>query len=212
MIVDLSQPVYHGMPVYPGDPETSIAPSGSYDREGYVLHSITLGTHAGTHVDAPLHFVSGATAIDAFSVLDACIGSALVCDVTHVPPQAEIKPGDLGDSLDRITRGDRILLATGWSERMGREEYYSGYPGISPDLAALLVERGVMLLGVETPSLHPAIGKSIHKQLFAGGMVVVENLANLRQLAGRRIFFSAVPLKLRGLEGSPVRAYAVVEE
>ncbi|MHB9030342.1 MAG: cyclase family protein [Candidatus Latescibacterota bacterium] len=212
MIVDLSQPIYHGMPVYPGDPEAVIIPAGSYDREGYILHSITFGSHAGTHVDAPLHFVKGGTAVDAPSVLEACIGSALVCDVTHVSAQTEITPDDLGASLERITPGDRVLLATGWSERLGREEYYTGFPGVSSDLAMLLSERDIALLGVESPSLHRTLSDIIHKQLFAAGIVVVENLSNLRQLAGRRVFFSAAPLKLQGLEGSPARAYAVLEE
>lgn len=212
MIIDLSHPLYSGMPVYPGDPETMVTPHSAHDGEGFSVHTLVIGTHAGTHVDAPFHYIPQATTIDTQHVLNACIGSARVLDITGVKSGAEILPGDLGISPESITTGERILLATGWSERFEESDYFEGFPSLSMELVTLFIEWGITLLGVETPSLHLSRSDEIHKKFLDAGIIVVENLANLRQLAGKSIFFSAAPLKLRGLDGSPVRAYAIVEE
>lgn len=211
MIVDLSHPIYTGMPVYPGDPETVVTTVADHDRDGYCLHTISMGSHAATHIDAPRHFLKDAETADSYRVLDACVGPARVFEVRGVPEKGDILPHHLGDDLKTIARGDRILLATGWSGRMGTPGYYDRYPSVSADLARLFVERGIVLLGVETPSLHVSLGSEIHRILLSAGIILIENLTNLVPLAGQRIHFSAAPLKLRGLDGSPVRAYAMTD-
>ncbi len=211
MIVDLSHPLYSGMPVYPGDPETSVTISASHARDGFCLHSLTLGTHAGTHLDAPLHFLDGGEPVDSYRVLDACVGPASVIGIDEVTEKGEIMPEHLGPAISSVSRGDRILLATGWSEQFGAPGYFDRYPSVSEELAKLFVDRGIILLGVESPSMHTRKGGVIHRILLSAGIVLAENLANLRPLAGKRVLFSAAPLKLRGLDGSPVRAYAMVD-
>ncbi|MFA6471503.1 MAG: cyclase family protein [Candidatus Latescibacterota bacterium] len=210
MIIDLSHPFYSGMPVYPGDSETIITQHNTFDREGFSVHTLFICSHAGTHIDAPFHFFPHGKTVDTQSVLDACIGSARVLDATSVSSGAEIFPGDIGISPESITPGERILIATGWSERFEESDYFEGYPSISMELVTLFIERGITLLGVETPSLHLSRSDEIHKKLLDAGIVIVENLVNLSQLAGKSIFFSAAPLKLLGLDGSPVRAYAII--
>ena len=210
MIVDLSHPFYSGMPVYPGDSETIITPHNTHDREGFSVYTLVICTHAGTHIDAPFHFFPQGKTVDSHSVLDACIGSARVLDATSVSSGAEIFPGDIGISPESITPGERVLLATGWSERFEESDYFESYPSLSMELVTLFVKRGITLLGLETPSLHLSRSDEIHKKLLNAGIIIVENLANLRQLTGKSIFFSAAPLKLLGLDGSPVRAYGVI--
>jgi arylformamidase len=212
MIVDLSHPLYSGMPVYPGDAETVILPQTAIDREGYLVHAISMNSHAGTHLDAPRHYFQGSTPVDSQQVLEACIGQARVIDVSPLEEGAEIMPRDLGIPPADISQGERILLATGWSGRFGTDSYFDRFPSISQELAALFVRSGIVLLGVETPSLHVTLSDDIHKTLLSAGIIVVENLTKLKDIAGKRVFFSAAPLKLSGLDGSPVRAYAIIDD
>lgn len=209
-LVDLTLPLKRGMPVYPGDPPVEMSEALTIAEHGASVHALSLGTHAGTHVDAPSHMIEGATGIDVLSVLDACIGNAYVLDCCEYISGGEIG-ADVLDCLHALKRPcQRALLATGWSDRFGEPDYYEAYPGISPALADGLVEFGVRLVGVETPSLHTELGRDVHLRLFEAGIVVVESLANLCDLAGQRVWFSAPPLRLCGLDGSPVRACAVV--
>ena len=209
MIYDLSHPIHDGMPIYPGDSETRIVRTAAHDREGYLVHALSMSSHAGTHCDAPCHYLPSGASVDSHTVLEACIGPAWVLDVSHVGLSAEILPIDLGIPPDSISPGDRILLATGWSAHSGKDDFFDRYPSVSEELAALFAERGIALLGVETPSLHLSKYNEVHLMLLKAGIIVVENLANLLPLAGKQVFFSAAPLKLLGLDGSPVRAYAI---
>jgi len=210
MIIDLSHSLFSGMPVYPGDPETVFTPSSFHEREGFSVYSLRLGSHAGTHIDSPVHFLPGGMAADDPRVLEACIGPAIVCDAACVHESGEITLSDMEIPLENISPGERILIATGWSERYGMDGFHDRFPSVSKQLAEQLIEWKITLLGVETPSLHASKSAEIHTMLLSAGIVIVENLANLRCIAGKRVFFSAAPLKLRGIDGSPVRAYAVI--
>lgn len=210
MIIDLTQPVYSGMPVYPGDPNSSLNQACSHEKDGFSVHTMVFGSHTGTHIDAPSHYFIDAPAVDTQPVLEACIGFARVFDISHLPPGKEIMPGDIGIHPDSISRGERILLASGWSKRFGEDGFFERFPCVSEELAELLIDRKIALLGVETPSPHLGKSDTIHKMLLSSGVIIVENLANLDKIEGERIFFSAAPLRLQGIDGSPVRAYAIV--
>jgi kynurenine formamidase len=224
MIIDLSHSIRPGMPVYPGDPDTTFVRHAHYDRGGCLVHAVTLSTHAGTHLDAPAHWLRNGAPVDSPSILAACAGPARVLDVTRTSEPGLIAPRDLGvtdggvpelcihNSGCRcvIGEGDRILLASGWSERFGCAAYFEEFPSVSVELAAILAERRIALLGVETPSLHVSRDEEVHTLLLSAGVVIVENLANLTRIAGRTVFFAAAPLALEGLDGSPVRAFAVI--
>ena len=209
-LVDLTLPVTQGMPVYPGDPPVRVSEALTIAGDGASVHDVSLGTHTGTHIDVPSHMIDGADAVDSLSVLDACIGDACVLDCREYMSGGEITV----DVLDCLRDFDgpclRVLLATGWGERFASADYYDAYPGVSPALADGLVALGIRLVGVETPSLHTELGQEVHLRLFRAGIVVIESLGNLCDLKGRRVWLSAAPLKLCGLDGSPVRACAVV--
>ena len=97
------------------------------------------------NLDAPFHYFSNTPTVDAKAVLDACIGPARVLDVIHVATAAEILPADLGIPTANISRGERILLASGWSYYFGLDDFFDRYPGISEELAVLFVERGNLI-------------------------------------------------------------------
>ena len=210
MIFDLTHPITPHMPVYPGDPVVAFGIHASHDDDGYSVHRLEMGTHTGTHIDAPRHALRDGMTVDSSYILDACTGTASVIDARNHIADGEIQPEVL-DRLDASgTQASRILLISGWSDMYGRDGFYSGFPGISRELAILLTERSITLLGVDTPSLNAANDDDIHRILLTSGIVVCECLAHPGRIGERDVFFSAAPLRLSELDGSPVRAYAVV--
>ncbi|MBA7568802.1 Kynurenine formamidase [subsurface metagenome] len=209
MIVDLSHNLHSDMPVYPGDRNVEIIPTKIHENGGYNVHSISMSSHTGTHVDAPYHVRPGGDTVDSPEVLDACIGDALVIDVSSRLDGIEITPESLGTATERIKPGDRLLLTTGWSDLFGTDDFFRNYPSLSIELTRLLIGKSVALIGIETPSVHYEKNDLIHEMLLSNGIIIVENLANLKKLGEGRVFFSAAPLKLRGIDGSTVRAYAI---
>jgi len=207
MIVDLTLTVRPGMPVYPGDTSVSFSPVHTHERNGCRVTGVTLGTHTGTHIDAPFHMRENGETVETAGILEACVGTAIVVSPFHGNADRLITPHNLGDVPDNLPENGRLLVATGWDERFGSGEYYSGYPAISIELAESLARKGIVLLGLDTPSPDAGDDDRAHRILCDAGIVIVECLANLTRLSAGTVFFSAAPLRLEGLDGSPVRAW-----
>lgn len=181
---------------------------------GYNTTNLSIYSHAGTHMDAPLHFVDGGRTIDHID-LEKCVGPALVADLSSIEPNGIITINDLEPYADKITSGSRLLMRTDWDAHADANDYRSHMPRVSPELARWLVEKDIVLLGLETPSvasLRPenlAELTEVHQILLNAEIVIVESLANLRLLQQEIVHFIALPLKLDGIDGSPVRAVAV---
>lgn len=209
-ITDLTLTLYDGIRGLETEPKTTFAAIGCNTT---TLH---LYSHAGTHMDAPLHFVPDGDTIDHVD-LDVCIGPAELIDLTHKEPNSQIFVEDLADHDERIRPGARLLLRTDWHQHAEMEDYRSHMPRISPELAHFLVERQIALLGVETPSvasLRKGSGPEItavHQILLKGGVTIVEALAHLDALTQATVHLTVLPLKIRGCDGSPVRAVAIEE-
>ena len=204
-LIDLSLPITHGMR------GVEIEPNTTYDQDGFNTTLLHLYSHAGTHMDAPLHFLNGARTMDQLD-LNKCVGPALVVDVSHKQANEFITVADLGAAADKIGPGSRVLLYTGWAEHAELPDYRTHFPRISLALAEWLVERGVWLVGVEMPSVAGLADyeelRSVHQTLLRAEIVIVECLANLDQLPAE-VFFIATPLKVSGGDGCPVRAIAL---
>ena len=209
-IIDLSHPISRDMPVFPGDPAVRFTVVSTIADTGYHVTEVRMSAHVGTHVDAPCHVIPGDRSVDKLS-LDALIGWAEVLDLGEMPPGSEITAADLDPFVDRIDKGARILLKTGWGKRWGRPDYFDDFPGMSEGAVAWLNARNVKLVGVEPPSVSCKYHKEVHKALLASGTVLIENVANLDQISANRVFIAALPLNLSGLDGSPVRMVAMEE-
>jgi len=201
------------LPLVPGHRGVAMEVSCTVAQEGWNAAIWHLYTHAGTHMDAPLHFAAGPAAIDQ-QALEHCMGPAWVVRLPQAAPKASLAIVDLGDVAAKLRAGDSLLLQTGWSRYAADPvRYRDELPRISEELAQWCVAKGVKLLGVEPPSIADvndlAEVTRIHTILMGGGVTVVEGLANLDQLRQERVFFVAVPLKLAGGDGCPVRAFAI---
>lgn len=205
-IVDLTLTLAHGMRGVAIHPHTRIA------TEGYNTTNLTLYSHAGTHMDAPLHFLDGGATIDQWD-LQKCVGPALVLDLTHKAPNSLITVEDVAPYADQIGPGVRLLLRTDWDAHAALPDYRTHFPRITRALATWLVERGVWLVGVQTPSVASLADREelrdVHQILLRGQVVIVECLAHLDQLPAA-VTLIALPLKIQGGDGSPVRAVAMI--
>lgn len=205
-IVDLTQTLSHGMRGVEIAAHTRIA------KEGYNTTNLHLYSHAGTHMDAPLHFIEGGATIDQWP-LAQCIGPALVVDLSFKAPDSLITVADLGAAAEQIGPGARVLLRTDWDDHALLPDYRTHFPRISRALATWFVERGIWLVGVQTPSVASLADRDelrdVHQILLRGGIVIVECLMNLRALP-ETVTFIALPLKVDGGDGSPVRAVAII--
>jgi kynurenine formamidase len=206
-IIDLTLPVVPGLR---GAARTS---SRTIERDGWNAANWELYSHAGTHMDAPVHFAAGSGTIDQIP-LSTCLGPAWVTDLRPVEPGALLEPRHLGSLEHRFTPGESLLLRTGWSAHANDPAHYRDrLPRVSEALARWCVERRVKLLGVEPPSVADVNNLPevtlIHQILLGGGVTIVEGLANLEMLTQERVFFAALPLKLENGDGAPVRAFAI---
>ncbi len=204
-IIDLSLPIDGNMPGV----NTSAAKSLATD--GWNATTLSLYSHCGTHMDAPCHFVDGSTSIDELP-LEAFWGPAKVLDLTPVQPRELLTIERFALWADEVRPGDRLLVRTDWHRKFGTEAYRNELPRISIELAHWLVSKDVSLIGVEPPSVADVNNitelSAVHQTLFDGGVVVVEGLANLDKLRQNVVEFVAIPLRIRGGDGSPVRAIA----
>lgn len=225
-IIDLSQEIYQGMGVYPGHLKTVIwehaghAETRSRFEGGFSFQSwgLMLCDHGPTHVDALSHLdpAPEALTIDRMPLETFC-GPGTCLDLSHKTPHSYISGADMDAAAARadLRRGDVLLLYTATFDRhYGTPEYTSHYPGLDESGSQWLVEHGVKIFGVDSPSPDNPISRSYpcHMMCRAHGITHYENLANLDQLVGRRFTFFGFPLRIRGGTGSPVRAVAMLEE
>jgi arylformamidase len=184
------------MPVYPGDPKPKFDPYATIKDNNANITRITVGSHTGTHVDAPWHFLQEGNSID-MEPLDKFIGEAAIIDASG---KNSITAEDF--SGYDIRSNDIILIYTGTGDR--RTDF--AYVDISA--AEWMVEHEIKCVGIDTASVEEYGKKDapVHKMLLARNVGIIENLANLKQFAGSRMFFVCLPLPLKGIDGSPARA------
>ena len=205
-IVDLSLPIDGQMR------GVAIRPARRLEEDGWNASTLQLYSHAGTHIDAPYHFLPDGNTLEEQD-LSVVVGTALVINLAPVVPRQLLRVEDLSADADRIVPGTRLLLRTDWHRRDGTAQYRDELPRISLELAQWLVSREVALVGVEPPSVADVNNieelTTVHQTLFRGNVVIVEGLAHLDQIASREVQFVALPLKVLGGDGSPVRAIAI---
>jgi len=167
---------------------------------------VSMSSHMGTHVDAPLHFLKDGKTTAEVDLAKYC-GQAVCLDVPDVSADTVLDfSGVLEENRALIRPGDIIIFHTGWEDKVGTEEYFE-YPDFHPDTGRLLSELGANGVGFDLPSLDH--GGPIHRDILGRDLGIIESLINLKPLIGKRFYFSAVPLKFEDGDGSPVRAYAV---
>jgi len=203
--IDLSRRITPDLPTHPYDSPLSLIRDKTLERDGYVNTRLEGGMHSGTHLDVPMHLIRDGRYTADWD-LNRFAGKGCLLDVRE---EESIAYRESYDS--RIGEGDFVILLTGWSRHWEREEYFSGHPLVTEELADFFIDRKIGLLGMDQPS-PDAYPFPVHKKLFARDIPILENLTNLESLLGRDDFeILAFPLKIEA-EGSPVRAVARIKD
>jgi len=214
-LIDLSYPISHETQVFPTYPKPAIVKWARLDVQGFEAEVIHMATHTATHIDAPLHMLNGGASIDQLP-LERFILNALAIDMSFKKPKELITAEDLRKALSKIKFdiGDALLIYTGFEKRAGFPSYLTDHPGLSEDAASQIVDLKFSLVGVDTPNIdHPDSSTfPAHKTLFKNGILVIENLRNLKKLVNKRFKLVALPLNIVGATASPVRAVALIEK
>ncbi len=202
-IFDVSVPLANGAVIYPGNPEVRVAPHQRIAHgDGANVSTLSLGTHTGTHVDAPWHFLDDGAAVDEMS-LDLFVGPALLVAVAD---DVRAIDATLLRTLP-LAGHTRLLFRTRNSALLRRAEFVADYTYLTPDGAAHLVSLGVRLVGVDYYSVEQFRSghHGAHKALLGAGVAIVEGL-QLGEPPPGTYDFVCLPLRLTGLDGAPARA------
>jgi len=227
-IIDLSQEIYTGMPVYPGHMKTVVWTHLSHEEcqrqlgtnFSYETRGILICDHGPTHIDSVSHLSRdpNAESVDQLA-LQKCITSGVCVDVSDIPLKTQFGRDKIELELKKhgldIRPGDTVLFYTAHYDRYyGQPIYMTDYPGLNREATEYIIDRGAVNFGVDSPSPDMWYDKTYpcHTVCAERRVTHIENLCNLDKLLGRRFTFIALPLKIRGGTGSPVRAVAILEE
>jgi arylformamidase len=211
-IHDISLGIADDMLVWPGDPAVEVLPRLQISNgDAANVSELRIGTHTGTHVDPPIHFIEGAAGIDEVS-LEILFGPATVADLRG-------HPGPLGRSdferLDLSPTVTRLLLKTDNSDQWTKPrpiDFETDYTCLSVEAAEWLIERGIRLIGVDYLSVEQkgAAGHPVHVKLLSNAVVIVEGL-DLSATEPGVYTLVCLPLKILGGDGGPARALLIKE-
>lgn len=209
-VVDLT------LTLHDGDRGVRVSPAQRLKTEGWNATTLELYSHAGTHVDAPVHFGVNPTTLDQIDP-SRFLCLAHVVDLHGIPPQTPVTVDIVTPKLTgRLRPGQGLLIRTDWYRHVETAAYRDQLPPISLELARWCVEKKVTLLGVEPPSVADVNDleqlAAVHRILLEGEVVIVEGLAHLDRLHSSPVRFMVLPLKVAGSDGAPARAVALEGE
>ena len=219
-VIDLSWPIHTNMPVFPMILKTFV---GTYmgHKDSFrppnlssQTNIIVMSDHAGTHIDAPLHFNPEGTGIDQMPV-DKMIGSAMMQDFSSKSNGESVTLPEVQKNFDQVGVDPRtlryLLFRTGAAEYYHTDQYMSHFLEIKADLVEWLLDQGILVFGVDASTVDRAKDRATHMLMRKRPCYHIENLRNLDKLPQDRIFtFVCTSLALRDSSGSPVRALALV--
>lgn len=203
--IDISVGIGPGMITWPGDPAVEIHPSRRIAKgDSANVSELRFGSHTGTHVDPPFHFLDDGAKVDALA-LDALFGPAEVLDLQHAEDQISIRDlqsAGISDGAQRVlfkTRNGAI-----WD---GPPVFPGSYVALSPEAAEWLAARATRLVGIDFLSIEKrkTPGHPTHKALLRAGIVIVEGL-DLRSVEPGAYTLACLPLKILDGDGAPARA------
>jgi kynurenine formamidase len=215
-LIDLSQPIFHQCPNCPAHPPVRVDLGATHEQHGWQLEVLTVASHTGSHVDAPLHKLAGGASLDDIP-LERFVGKALVVDLRDSAASRPIN-ADLLRSRLRGPVTDRIvLLATGWGDRRAADDnWHFRSPHLTVDGAEWLVAQGIRGVGIDHYSIAGAAEPNnarVHEVLLGAGAWVVEELrfpAEVFELPQPMTFWS-LPVNFQGFSGAFCRPVIVVD-
>lgn len=215
-IIDLSLGLHDGMITYPTKAhhvfESSI--QARIAIEGRETRKFTMGSHCGTHVDAPKHFIKDGLSIDDYDVNDL-VGEALLIDLGVKEPKEIIKLTEFKAQVDQFPGVKRLVFRSLWSRFWNTSQYYQDWPYFDEESIDYIVKSNISLIGIDFPSPDSAyfgtdcsLDSPNHKKIFKNKIILTEYLTNLDKLSPGKFFLMVCPLKLISFDGAPARVLA----
>lgn len=207
-VIDLSHTIHPGMPLFPGAAPPRLEKTATLEKDGFVEHRVSMCTHTGTHIDVPSHIIAGGLTLDRLAS-GHFMGRAAVIDVSMLAGKI-IEVKNLKPYEEAISKVDHLILKTGWEKYWGDRRYFEGFPVLDSGAAEWLCNFGLKGIGIDAVSVDPVESHDVpvHRILFRKDLIIIENLTNLDAIGEDMFFFSCLPLRIQGCEGSPVRAVA----
>jgi kynurenine formamidase len=213
-VIDLSMPLDERTPAYPGDPPPRFCVATTIAEDGFNVTSLDISSHAGTHCDAPFHFLESGARIDELP-FERFVGTGVIVDATGLDPRTAIGWEVVAPYAAALRPGAIVLLHTGWDVHRGTDAYFT-HPYLDGEACARILDAGVRTIGIdainidETPAGDLDLARfRCHAQISAADGVIVENLAGLGAVDFPDPFVSVLPLRLAGGDGAPARAVAI---
>ncbi len=215
--IDLTHEMEKGMPCFHADWHTAFSSEtlGTIQSVGRNTKKLTLGSHTGTHMDAPRHFIPDGITIPEIP-LSTLFGDVTLIDLRSLADDTEVTT----EMLRGIPLHERVICVFGWDKHWNTGDYYAKYPYFSEEAAQYLVDSGVKLLGLDTPSpddsktpLHAENDSVIHKLFLKNGVILVEYLATAGITDYTRGYqIAALPMKINDSDGAPARVILIEKE
>lgn len=221
--VDLTAKLYEGLETFPSHPKITIInfSTNAWSRARYVppcdgfnSKLFMMSDHGGTHVDSPRHYFPDRPSIDELP-LDHFMGEAVFIDVSHKAVDEPVTPQMVEEAMIaqkvEIRPGDMVLFRC-WPKEWLAEGFHE-CKALAPEMGAWLVEKKIKLAGLDLANIdmNENMSRTVHMALLPRNILVIENLTNFESLTKNRFVFMALPLKIEGLTGSPIRAVAIEE-
>lgn len=220
-IIDLTVPLYDGLQSFPTHPKVTIidhvthafsAPRYQPPCKGYASKLVLISDHGGTHLDAPFHFIPEGQTMNQVP-LEKTFGPAVLIDISgrdmNTAITAEMLEEQVRKTDTAVKEGD-IVLIRGWAGEWNGPGFHHA-AGLDISAAKWLSAKKVKSIGVDLANADSGsdMSRPSHLELLGNGIGIMENLVNLDQLTQTRFFFMGIPLNIKGLSGSPIRAIAV---
>ena len=212
-IIDLTHDITENMPVYPNTERPRLKTTNTYEVDGFRETLLTLGSHTGTHIDAPAHIINGKPTLDEFDA-SQFVGKALVIDCCSLKEGEIITADHILKYAEKLNQAEFLLFNLGWDKRWGSNEYFGDFPCLSSEAIDVIVNGNYKGIGFDVIGLDPVHYDQLrrHKQLFAAKEIInIENLCHLDECGDKLFQFACLPLHFKDADGAPARAIAWVE-
>ncbi len=216
-IIDLSISIHEGMQTYPSKnhPFVEINQLARHGIENRETRKLVLGSHTGTHIDAPRHFIPDGNTTDNIP-LDVLIGKARILNCSDIEAFKSLSLKDLIKRLGNDQYVERLLIRFDGCKRLGKMSYYTDQPWLEEETAEWLVDNNCKLLGLDVAmpdnpknSFDSEIDSPIHKILLKKNVVILEYLTNLSAISKEYFQIVVAPLKIANSDGAPARCFAL---
>lgn len=211
-IIDLSHLIHSEIIVYPDDEPPKFEQIKTLLDNGYNETKLTIYSHTGTHIDAPLHMIKGGRSLHEYDI-GKFTGNAAIINLVNNQIGSFIELIDLLEYEELIKSLDFIIINTGWSKYWGTDKYLIEYPVLTQEAANWLTSFELVGIGIDAISVDTSGASTypIHQVFFEKGLLIIENLTNLTAINKSPFIFQCMPLKYENADGSPIRAIGIIK-